>query len=430
MGKTEGVPCATTPLGRGVQATVVSSARVARTGAETAASGFRRFSQFLVRRWGLGRTERVAVYGTMIGAPLALIAAPAVGIALAVGLTSPALFSGFRRRSKAQKEARLQIHQDLDPVADAADKEVEKLDRVSELEAIVSHQMEMIAALVEHVKESNDRQDTIADAVEEFMKDQTSDGAAPEKKEKKSRKQKRPSVYGNANVKAKTFEKETGRIENIVTLDKVNSAGILDGTRNVIFKNGLSKIRPGSESVVYTKQPLAQIPGTVKIGDVVTGAPEDVWEAVGEQSGMDKKEFLGEARKVRQVKTGSISALVVREVKRFEDPIDYRSSGLTNHDVLGSTAFKPEDKDRHRKLLSMINSRETVQKIESTSTPGKPVLPSEKRRAKNTPPVAIQKQNPPPAKPRKVIEPDPKPAPSPESGRTFGLDELESMFAT
>ena len=72
----------------------------------------------------------------------------------------------------------------------------------------------------------------------------------------------------------------------------------------------------GRDVFIYVTSPVMQLKGGFRVGEVLSGTPEEIWDIVSEDAGVDKPEF--DAYFAGQ---STAYALKITNVWRFENPV-------------------------------------------------------------------------------------------------------------
>ncbi len=105
-------------------------------------------------------------------------------------------------------------------------------------------------------------------------------------------------------------------VDIILSLKPEYAEKILDGTKRYEFR----KQRPRhqvQQVYIYASSPKKRIMGRFRIGRVIHGSPEEIWERCGNEGGIEKEKFFSYFGD-RTIGYG----FEVDEVERFDPPID------------------------------------------------------------------------------------------------------------
>jgi predicted transcriptional regulator len=105
----------------------------------------------------------------------------------------------------------------------------------------------------------------------------------------------------------------------ILSIYPKNVEKIESGIKKYEFRRSIYKNQDVENAYIYALAPMKKIVGVFKIGHVVSGTPEEVWERCGTVSGTTK-ESLMEYFKGKD----TVYALEIINYKKFEVPIEPR----------------------------------------------------------------------------------------------------------
>jgi predicted transcriptional regulator len=325
MGKTGTQPCnaASRRAATVGHQTVTAPVHAARA-SHQAAQGIK---NWLETRYGMDRKERMIVYGVALGAPLALLASPLVGIGLAGALAAPGLSEILKRRRQNPAAALAPIVQEgLAPVSAGA-QEVMDTTSVQELQSKVAEQQAVIEALFSAYRQQQTQ-------IDELVTGGPVKQAAPEP--------------------FSTPEPNDNQPSALFSFSSAEADKVLDGRQTSLIRNGRIKVSDGQRVVVYGKQPKKAVVGSVQVERIVTGRPEEVWEQVGEQLGGERSAFIRKCKKKMTANSKTVSIILLSEPQELPEPIKFQDSGLSSYDLGGICYLKPDENERHQKLLGIM----------------------------------------------------------------------------
>lgn len=299
------------------------------------AQGAERLSNWLEERYGMSRNERLMLYGVALGAPLALFAAPLLGIGLAGALAAPGLRDFIQGRkeqhsgSAASSVSHQAVSQAVAPLAPVAHQVIDQ--DLAELQQRVAEQNETLQSLIALCRKQQ----------EEINRLQAGNSSAA-------------ASEAGPGSKKKQERQNPGKLQALLSLPIEESEQVLSGQQQLLFRNGRMKIDQQQRLAIYGKQPAKEIQGTVVAEQVVSGTPEQVWEQIGADSGLDHQEFAAACQQAMTEKSKTVSVVRLSEPQKLADPIPFKNSGLTSYDLNGICYLKPEEHARHQQVIHKI----------------------------------------------------------------------------
>ena len=105
----------------------------------------------------------------------------------------------------------------------------------------------------------------------------------------------------------------------LMSVKPVYVSKIIEGTKKYEFRKSIFKKRSVDLVYIYSSHPVKKIVGKFTIGDILEDRPDNLWDAVKDQSGLDESEFFNyfEGRSKGY-------AIGIDEFTPFKDPIDPR----------------------------------------------------------------------------------------------------------
>lgn len=77
----------------------------------------------------------------------------------------------------------------------------------------------------------------------------------------------------------------------LMSIKPAYAAAIFDGTKTVELRRRRPSFETGTCVVVYSSSPKKAVCGTFKAGGVISDKPDDLWDLVGDRSGVDRDTF-------------------------------------------------------------------------------------------------------------------------------------------
>ncbi|MBU3187683.1 hypothetical protein [Clostridium estertheticum] len=103
----------------------------------------------------------------------------------------------------------------------------------------------------------------------------------------------------------------------ILTIYPENIEKILSGIKKYEFRRTIYKNEEVKNAYIYATVPVKKIVGAFKIGQVISGTPEEVWSTCSEGSGTTE-ESLMEYFKGKDM----VYALEILDYKKFDIPVE------------------------------------------------------------------------------------------------------------
>ena len=105
----------------------------------------------------------------------------------------------------------------------------------------------------------------------------------------------------------------------LMSIKPVYASRIIEGTKKYEFRKSIFKKRSVDLIYIYSSHPVKKIVGKFTIGDILEDRPDNLWDAVKDQSGLDESEFFNYFRG-----RSKGYAIGIDEFTPFKDPIDPR----------------------------------------------------------------------------------------------------------
>lgn len=105
----------------------------------------------------------------------------------------------------------------------------------------------------------------------------------------------------------------------ILSIYPKNIEKIESGIKKYEFRRSIYKNQDVKNAYVYALVPIKKIVGVFKIGQVVSGTPEDVWKKCGSVSGTTKESLMDYFKG-----KNTVYALEIIDYKTFDVPIEPR----------------------------------------------------------------------------------------------------------
>jgi predicted transcriptional regulator len=119
---------------------------------------------------------------------------------------------------------------------------------------------------------------------------------------------------------------------------------ILDGDKRFELRRFVPRFTAGDRALIYASSPVRRVVGAFTVGELATGSPEEVWQAIGGRgSGLSEQGFLAYMGQAARC-----AAIEVRAPRRFEPPLALPFRPPQSYQ------FLREEVPEHRELVTLV----------------------------------------------------------------------------
>lgn len=343
------------------------------TGSAKAVHKVRSIGPYLAQKFGMSKRARIALYGTLLAAPVAALAGPLVGFGVALGMVAPRLMERAKEQKQqglspeetiAEEQAGTQAHEQLEPMLADANQEISALRaRMGQMEQeflrFMSEETDRQEALLAALKAERERAQAAEAALDASRRDNERLGSqyqalhqdhqdlADEHQQLQDKQRETEEMAARAEALAQQALAASGPKMSfpaspvmeqsypprtreqrdqfpdpaVMPLDAHWAEHILRGDTAYEFRKtrgNAKRLGKGSRVAIYAKAPAKSIVGYADIDSVTIGTPDEVWEQVKEDPsfGYTEAEFWGHCNHAKEV-----SVMHFANVQRLPQPI-------------------------------------------------------------------------------------------------------------